>query len=230
MKFSYLIINIITIIIPFLYSFHPKMNLIKWWKPIWLSLSTTAIFFLVWDVIFSAYGVWGFNPDYLIGFGFLGLPLEEWFFFWMIPYASLFIYFSLQYFKPNWKVNSTIIPVFSITLMTVSLLLIILNIDKLYTVVNFSVLFLILLYTYFRKKHLLGRFFIAYFIILIPFILVNGFLTGMFTVDPVVWYNPNEIAGLRMISIPIEDFGYTFSMLLMSLILIDQKIKISWDK
>lgn len=206
------------------------MNLIKWWKPIWLSLSTTAIFFLVWDVIFSAYGVWGFNPDYLIGFGFLGLPLEEWFFFWMIPYASLFIYFSLQYFKPNWKVNSTIIPVFSITLMTVSLLLIILNIDKLYTVVNFSVLFLILLYTYFRKKHLLGRFFIAYFIILIPFILVNGFLTGMFTVDPVVWYNPNEIAGLRMISIPIEDFGYTFSMLLMSLILIDQKIKISWDK
>jgi lycopene cyclase domain-containing protein len=48
----------------------------------------------------------------------------------------------------------------------------------------------------------------------IPFILINGFLTGSFTEFPVVSYNPSEIIGIRLLNIPIEDSMYCLLMLL----------------
>jgi lycopene cyclase domain-containing protein len=57
-------------------------------------------------------------------------------------------------------------------------------------------------------------------VILIPFLIVNGILTGSFIDGEVVWYNNNENLGIRFFTIPIEDFGYGFSMILFNLLLI----------
>jgi lycopene cyclase domain-containing protein len=54
-----------------------------------------------------------------------------------------------------------------------------------------------------------------YFFALIPFIVVNGFLTGSFTEDPVVYYNDLENLSIRVLNIPIEDFVYNFNILLL---------------
>ena len=51
--------------------------------------------------------------------------------------------------------------------------------------------------------------------ILIPFLIVNGILTGSFIKDEVVWYDDLENLGLRIFTIPIEDAFY--GMLLLSL-------------
>lgn len=229
MQYIYLLLDIFSISVPLLYSFHPKMNLIQWWKPLFKAISLTAIIFIVWDVFFAYHGVWGFNPKFLVGIHFLHLPLEEWLFFWMIPYASLFIYFSLQYFKPHWLLSHKWTSILSIFLLILSFLIVVFNTDKWYTLVNYAILFIILLYTFLNKKHLLNRFYPAFIIVLIPFVLVNGTLTGMFTEEPVVWYNHAENLGVRFITIPIEDFAYAFSMLLMSLVFIDQQVQISWN-
>ena len=52
---------------------------------------------------------------------------------------------------------------------------------------------------------------------MIPFVIVNGALTGMFD-QMVVWYNSDHIIGLRLITIPIEDSVYALQLILFNLI------------
>ena len=71
------------------------------------------------------------------------------------------------------------------------------------------------------KDRLLNRFYISFLVILIPFIIINGILTGSFIEGEVVWYNPEEITGIRLGTIPVEDFAYGFSMILINLMLMN---------
>ena len=57
-------------------------------------------------------------------------------------------------------------------------------------------------------------------ILLIPFFIVNGILTGSFIAEEVVWYNNSENLNIRIFTVPIEDIVYAFSLILSNLILI----------
>ena len=216
----YLILNIASFLVPFLYSFEKRMRYIKRWKAVFSAIVIVAIFFIVWDIIFTKMGIWSFNPRYHSGIEFFDLPIEEWLFFICIPYASLFIHFAFHYFYP--KVSLTDKTVKTIYWIKIFVLLptIFIHYDKLYTVINYSVLLLLLTYTVFKVPHILNTFFITFLIILIPFTLMNGILTGSFIDESVVSYDNAENLGIRLGTIPIEDVGYAFSMLLMSLVLI----------
>jgi lycopene cyclase domain-containing protein len=72
-----------------------------------------------------------------------------------------------------------------------------------------------------NKTRILNRFFISFLIILVPFFIFNGVLTGTFIHEEVVWYNPSEITGIRLLTVPVEDIGYAFSLLLLNLLLIN---------
>jgi lycopene cyclase domain-containing protein len=220
----YLILNIASFIIPFAYSFENRMKYIKRWKAVFSAISITAIVFIVWDIIFTKIGVWSFNPRYHSGIDFLGLPIEEWLFFICIPYASIFIHFAFRYFLPNVALKEKTVRIIYWALMLILIPTVIFNYDKLYTSINYSFLIVVLTYAVFKVPHLLNTFFLTFLIILVPFAIVNGILTGSFIEEPVVMYNDAENLGIRLETIPIEDIGYAFSMLLMSLILI-QKIE-----
>ena len=49
---------------------------------------------------------------------------------------------------------------------------------------------------------------------MLPFLIVNGVLTGAVTQAPIVWYNESHIIGLRIVTIPLEDVFYNFSLLI----------------
>jgi lycopene cyclase domain-containing protein len=80
---------------------------------------------------------------------------------------------------------------------------------------------IVLLISVFQKGRLLNSFYISFPVILIPFIIVNGILTGSLIEGEIVWYNPAEITGIRLITIPVEDFAYGFSLIFINLLLID---------
>lgn len=220
----YFYLNIASFIIPFLYSFENRMKYIKRWKAVFSGIIISGILFIIWDIIFTKMGIWSFNPRYHSGIKFFDLPVEEWLFFICIPYASIFIHFSFHYFYPNVALSNKTVKTIYWVLMAVLLPIIFIHHDKWYTFINYLVLAVLLTYTVFKVPGILNTFFITFLIILLPFALVNGILTGSFIDEPVVMYNNAENLGIRMGTIPIEDAGFAFSMLLMSLILI-QKIE-----
>ena len=222
----YLVLNIASFFIPFLYSFESRMKYIKRWKAVFLSIFITAVFFIIWDIIFTKIGVWRFNPRYHSGIEFFGLPIEEWLFFICIPYSSIFIHFAFHYFYPKVSLSDKTVRIIYWIIIILLLPTIILHYNHLYTAINYSVLVLVLTYTVFKVPNVLNTFFITFLIVLIPFSIVNGILTGSFIDEPVVIYNNAENLGIRLGTIPIEDIGYAFTMLLMSLVLIKKIEKI----
>ncbi|WP_448634165.1 lycopene cyclase domain-containing protein [Pedobacter panaciterrae] len=77
MKYTYLLIDFFTAIIPFIFSFHPKLNFYKTWKAFFPAVIITGMIFILWDVYFTSLGVWGFNSRYLIGVAIGNMPVEE---------------------------------------------------------------------------------------------------------------------------------------------------------
>ena len=212
-KYLYLLLNLATWIPPFILSFDKKVAYFKRWKYLLPSLLIVGAFFIVWDVFFTRYGIWGFNSMYLTGVELINLPMEEWLFFFTIPYASIFIYDCIKAYFPDlrfYKEGVWIALILALILMLIGIF----NFMKWYTALTFLLLSYLLFYLGYKKVDYLGRFFISYLIVLVPFFLVNGILTGSGIQDQVVWYNDMENLGFRLVTIPIEDLFYGMLLVL----------------
>lgn len=216
MNYLYLLIDLATISVPLLFSFYYKINFYKHYKAILPAIVLPAIVFLIWDIAFTSKGVWGFNPTYLTGTYFFNLPLEEVLFFICIPYACLFTYFCLTlFFSLEW--SSSLLKI-TVTVLAIALLLTgMFFYDRMYTATTFlSLGCLLLLMMYVVKASWLGGLLSVYTILLIPFCIVNGILTGTGLDQPVVWYNDEETMGVRLLTIPLEDVFYGFELVLLN--------------
>ena len=214
--YLYLAVNLFAISFPLVRSFESRIKFASKWYALIPAIAITASFFLIWDHWFTVIGIWEFNPRYILGIYFFELPLEEWLFFFTVPYACIFIYEVLIYFFPK-DIFKPAGKYFVFIMIPVLLLLAFLNFDKMYTTVNFSVgaVALAVHWLIFKDKYM-GRFLFAYFVHLIPFILCNGVLTGGITPEPVVIYNNAENLGIRIWTVPIEDTIYSMTLLLMN--------------
>ena len=94
---------------------------------------------------------------------------------------------------------------------------------RLYTSVTFISLALLLLILKFAlKAEFLPKLLRIYPILLIPFFIVNGILTGTGIESPVVWYNNDENLGIRLLTIPVEDVFYGFELILLNVFLYEK--------
>ena len=209
----YLWINLLTILGPLGLSFDKKVAFYKSWKSVFPAIIIVAIGFLVCDEYFTVHGIWCFNPEHLQGIYLGNLPLEEVLFFITIPYACIFIFSCIDAYFPKHKFNKLGYG-FSLVFTLVSVGLAVYFKDNWYTfyaLLGAGLLNAIIYFGYTPTWY--GRFIVAFLIAIIPFIIVNGVLTGMFTENPVVWYNENHIMGPRIGTIPVEDLFYNFFML-----------------
>ncbi len=213
MKWTYLLINLFTILIPALRSAETKLQFNRKIKYFFPGMIFTAIFFIVWDYFKTKAGVWGFNDKYILGIRFFGLPVEEFLFFITVPYACTFIYEAITIFFSS-KIRDGkqryVLLFLSAWSFAVSFLLV----GKAYT---FSVLFIgglvFPIVTLLMPGNSLNIFFITYLISLVPMAVVNGLLTGL----PVVTYDDTQNLGIRIGTIPVEDFLYAAILLSMNI-------------
>lgn len=216
----YLFVLLGSLIIPLIYTAFVNDVIKRWWSFV-ISTSIVAMVFLAWDYMFTTAGVWGFNSEYCLGYNLLGMPIEEWLFFIFIPFVSIFTHLILSSELPNFKLQERTSRVVSIALIITTSSVLALNLDKLYTSINALVLLITLVLGSIFYPKILQRFYMSFLVLMFPFLLVNGILTGMFTSEPVVWYNDLDNLQIRILTIPVEDFGYAFSMLFCNLMIFE---------
>ncbi|WP_435262534.1 lycopene cyclase domain-containing protein [Tenacibaculum sp. nBUS_03] len=213
-NYLYLILNLGSLSIPLLYSIYEKeFHFIQYIKAVILSIALIAIPFLIWDGIFTNYGVWGFNSDYHLSLSILGMPFEEYLFFFCIPYACLFTHEVLKFYLPNFTLSKGTTIIISVIVLLITSFLLLFNFGKLYTTVNFSIFILLIIYSLKKYLNILSNYLPSFMVIMIPFLVVNGVLTGSFIDEPVVWYNNKENINFRIFTIPLEDVFYAFNLL-----------------
>jgi lycopene cyclase domain-containing protein len=188
---------------PLALSFDGRVNFYKKWKFALQAGIIVAIPFVVWDSLFTKHSFWGFNSERILGVKFFDLPIEEISFFIIIPFCCVFIaellsFFNYQFPGKFWDKLSLLI---GIGLFCIGIRFF----DQWYTLLSFGLGGLSIIVLFFMKAINWNRFWLLYLIHLIPFLVVNGFLTYY----PVVWYNNAENLGIRIGTIPIEDTSYS---------------------
>ncbi|RZK64098.1 MAG: lycopene cyclase domain-containing protein [Pedobacter sp.] len=219
MNYVYLIINIGVILFPLALSFDKKVHFYSKWRFIIPAILITGVVFLIWDLLFVKLDVWSFNPNYLVGIYLWGLPLEEMLFFLTVPYACVFIYECLNAYFPNNSLQKYSLAV-SHAVLGICFAFLFFGYTKWYTLINFGFLFVLLFSVEYvnQKYRFMYKFYRAYLVALIPFYIVNGFLTSI----PVVIYNNNENLNFRVGTIPFEDHFYLMGLLLMNIYLYER--------
>jgi lycopene cyclase domain-containing protein len=191
----------------------------KKWKNVAIATIIPAIFFIIWDIWFMNRGIWSFNEVYVLGIKPLGLPIEEWLFFAVIPYCSLFVYEVVKTYFQRLDFNQLLFW----ALIMLGFLLLIFSVIffhrnySFYCFIFCAAIITILLFQSWFLEHLTHLTF-TFALCLIPMLIVNGILTLM----PVVQYNETQIIGLRIYTIPLEDFFYYLLLLVMNVLIYER--------
>lgn len=210
MKGLYLLLDIGTFFFPFILSFDKKVAYVKQWRSVFFAGLIVAVPFLIWDFSFTQAGVWGFNPDYLCGIYLLNLPIEEVLFFVVVPFSCVFIYACCKAYFHNFQLKKLNVTIYVLLVLYIGFIAFY-GYQGAYaqSVIISTPITLGLVWLLRSKLTFLP---LAFLIILIPFLAVNGVLTGSFTTEPVVWYNDAERTPFRIFTIPVEDVLYGFTL------------------
>lgn len=204
-----MLINLGIVIFPLLFSFEKNIRFYRRIPALLASLGIVSTIYIIWDIIATRRGDWGFSELYTGSLRIGGLPLEEILFFITVPYATVFTYETIRFYikdkpviPPGWFLFGCAVVLFTLSGIYHT---------QYYTttVLAFSGSFFLLMR--FVKSELFSsrNFYITIAISYIPFFMVNYLLTA----PPIVWYSPDAIWGPRVTTIPVEDFVYSFSMI-----------------
>lgn len=218
-RYTYLFLNLITIVGPLALSFDKKVAFYKSIPFFLKSMYITSSLYIIWDILFTKFAVWKFNTPYLIDTFLINLPIEEYIFFLVVPYACLFIYECLKAYFPDVNLHAnyiwTGIGIFSLVMSIVFA-------SQIYTLLTFGLIAGTLLAIYKFEKTLFNKIgnhlLLAWIVALIPMAYVNGVLTS----KPVLIYNNLENCTLRIGTIPFEDFFYNLLYMLWMIVLFEK--------
>jgi lycopene cyclase domain-containing protein len=209
MSLTYLLLNLCIIAVPLWYTPDKRTAYYRRLPALGFSIAVVSTCYLLWDILVTARGEWSFNGKYLTGVQILNIPLEEVLFFITVPYSCLFLYEVVLYATKGSKFR---LPASVIIAMILALLASSLAFypqgytSKALASCGFFLMIALLLdRSLLESKHYWMWLAICY----VPFLIINTVLTAL----PVVEYNSKAIWGLRVGTIPLEDFFYNYAML-----------------
>jgi lycopene cyclase domain-containing protein len=221
MKSEYLIFNVFVLSGPFFLGLLRPFYFVDKWIFAFFSITVVAIPFIIWDILVTG-SHWTFNDDFILGLKIAKLPIEEWLFFITVPFACLYTWEmiirrvdkNILFKQRQWRYLLFIFPLIGILVF-----------QKGYEYTGLVLIFIGMasLLDQFSGTKLLEqkRFYLFILFISLFNLIFNGYLTWR----PVVLYGEAYQLGLRITTIPVEDFGYGFALLFLNVI-IYEKIKI----
>lgn len=221
MNAEYVLLNLVIVLGPLALSFDRRVHFVQYWPQLFPAICLVMIPFVLWDALVTDRH-WWFNLSYTLPYRFLNLPIGEWLFFITVPYASIFTWEVLIAYFTNREWPQ--LRFFSIIIFTilVPLAALALRAGKEYTaIVVFALSFVFLLdYILKAKIFMQSRTHVFTLLLILMMLIFNGYLTAR----PVVIYDPQYQLGLRIYTIPIEDFFYGFT-LIFAVLVIYEKLK-----
>ncbi len=204
MKFEYLLFNLIVIAGPLAYSFEKTINFRQYWREAFGGILGSLAVYVLWDSAVTNRH-WYFNAPYMLDFRLLKLPLEEWLFFVTVPYACLFVREVLTLVVKNQTIRGLEwVRAGMFALLPIGIL--VFQSGKEYTgLVLIAFGAIAFLDRQLRTHTLLQTRTYVFLASVIGFTFVfNMYLTAR----PLLIYAANYQLDFRIITIPIEDFGY----------------------
>jgi lycopene cyclase domain-containing protein len=211
MKTEYLIFNLVVISGPIIFGSFKHFYFWNRWREVLLSAAIIGIPFIIWDALVTDKH-WMFNSEYTLNFRLANLPIEEWLFFLTVPSACLFTWeMILKRSKASHITLGHFLRFGAFVMLGIGFWLF--AIGKQYTGLVFIFIALAIYLDFYLKTDLVfqKRFYLYVVLILLFTLIFNGYLTWR----PVVLYGESYQIGFKIFTIPIEDFGYGFSLLFM---------------
>lgn len=201
MNYIYLLINLALLLLSLALAFDKKSTSIRNWRLMVPAALISGLFFSVVSLILNQFKVFIYAPEHTIGLYILQLPIEETLFHFVLAFTGLNIYLVLNARFPKNNLEEFSLS-FSNLLLGVLIAMLFFTYTKIYSIVTFSVLFLLLLYVeYINRFRFMYKFYRVYVVMLVTLYLLF-MLTG----------------GLP---VPFEWFFYLMSILLLSIYLFE---------
>ena len=219
MKFEYLLFNFVVIAGPVVSQFSRQIKHVSRWRLKLLVSGIVMIPYVIWDALVAG-SHWWFNNAYTLNFRLFGLPIEEWLFFITVPFGCLLVWETLPH-TDSWLGRLKSLRYVRTSLYTTLPIGVwIFSTGKQYTgLVLFCFGLVALVDTLLRVDLLLRPKTYLYLVIVSVLILVfNGYLTAR----PVVLYGEAYQVGYRILTIPLEDIGYGFTLMLFNTMLYEK--------
>jgi lycopene cyclase domain-containing protein len=215
MATEYLIFNLIVISGPLSLSFDKRVHFVNKWKYVFQAILISLAIFVTWDSLVTGRH-WRFNDQYTLGFKIFKLPFEEWLFFVAIPYAALFVWEVIATYFNNRKIKRLQI-IRSILYFGIPSGIALFLVGKEYTGLVFIAIGLVAFLDWKLKTNLFAQLRTVQYLAIstLMMLIFNGYLTWR----PVVLYGEAYQLGIRIYTIPIEDFGYGYALILLCTIL-----------
>jgi lycopene cyclase domain-containing protein len=177
-----------------------------------------ALFYIIWDGYFVGEKIWFYNANYIATkTNIYNLPVEEILFFFVVPFCCTFVYECVRCYFPKLQSNKkadSFLWVLAFTLLIVGFFTLKLRYTS-YTSVFLAVfIFIVMGFRKYFTSFNSAAFLVSYAIILIPYFVVNGFLTAL----PVLIYDDTENLATRIYTMPVEDMFYGMLLVMMNVV------------